>query len=126
MAAKYEAPNVYWLPLALPAGKKRTVKVRVEAKLAAWPALAGTTLAFGGLVYQTDATRGNDDVRDAGHDKQGRHAGQGARREQSQDATVACCLPDPCAPRIALRDHRAKPAPASRQLLPAYTADDCY
>lgn len=58
MAAKYEAPNVCWLPLALPTGKKGAVKVRVKAKLAACPALAGTTLAFGGLVYQTDATRG--------------------------------------------------------------------
>lgn len=59
MAAKYEAPNVYWLPLTLPAGKEGVVKVRVKAKLAACPALAGTTLAIGGLVYQTDATRGN-------------------------------------------------------------------
>ena len=57
MTAKYEAPNVYWLPLALPGGKKGAIKVRVKAKLAACPALAGTTLAFGGLVYQTDATR---------------------------------------------------------------------
>jgi hypothetical protein len=59
VAAKYGAPNVYWLRFALPAGKKGAVKVRAKAKLTACPALAGTTLAFGGLVYQTDATTGN-------------------------------------------------------------------
>ena len=52
--AKYQAPGVYWRPLFLPAGKG--VRVRVKAKLAACPALAGTTLAFRGIVYKTNAT----------------------------------------------------------------------
>jgi hypothetical protein len=58
VAATYEAPNVYWLPISVPAGKKGVVTVRVKAKLAACP-LTDTSLAFGGLVYQTDATTGN-------------------------------------------------------------------
>ena len=52
--AKYQAPGVYWLPLSLPAGKGAWV--RVKARLAACPALAGTTLAFSGAVYKTNAT----------------------------------------------------------------------
>jgi hypothetical protein len=52
--ATYQAPGVYWLPLSLPAGKG--VRVRVKAKLAACPALAGTTLGFRGIVYKTNAT----------------------------------------------------------------------
>ena len=52
--AKYQAPGVYWLPLSLPAGKGACV--RIKARLAACPALAGTMLAFSGAVYKTNAT----------------------------------------------------------------------
>ena len=54
VSAKYQAPGVYWLPLSLPAGKG--ARVSVKARLAACPALAGTTLAFSGVVYKTNAT----------------------------------------------------------------------
>jgi hypothetical protein len=54
VSAKYQAPGVYWLPLSLPAGKG--ARVSVKARLAACPALAGTTLAFRGVVYKTNAT----------------------------------------------------------------------
>ena len=54
VSAKYQAPGVYWLPLSLPAGK--SARVRVKARLAACPALAGTMLAFSGVVYKTNAT----------------------------------------------------------------------
>ena len=55
--AKYQAPSVYWIPLSVPAGKG--AHVRVKARLAACPALAGTTLVFSGVVYKTNGT---DDV----------------------------------------------------------------
>jgi hypothetical protein len=51
---KYQSPGVYWLPLSFPAGKG--VPVRVKAKVAACAALAGTTLAFSGIVYKTNPT----------------------------------------------------------------------
>ena len=54
VAAKYQFPGVYWLPLSLPAGKG--AHVRVKAKVAACPALVGTELAFTGVVYKTNAT----------------------------------------------------------------------
>lgn len=54
VAAIHQTPNVYWLPLSIPAGKR--VTVYLKAKVSNCPALAGTTLAFGGLVYQTNAT----------------------------------------------------------------------
>lgn len=57
VAATYEAPNVYWLPILLPPGKQ--VRVRVMARLAPCPAIEKTNLAFSGLVYQTDTATGN-------------------------------------------------------------------
>ena len=40
VAAKYQSPGVYWLPLSLPAGKG--VQVLVKARVASCPALVGT------------------------------------------------------------------------------------
>ena len=55
VAATYQSPGVYWLPLSLPAAGKGA-KVRVKARVAACPALVGTELAFTGVVYKMNAT----------------------------------------------------------------------
>ena len=54
VSPKYQAPGVYWLRVSVP--MRKNVKVRVKARVAACPALVGTTLAFTGIVYKTNAT----------------------------------------------------------------------
>lgn len=92
VAAKYQSPGVYWLPLSLPAGKG--AQVLVKARVAACPALVGTEMAFAGVVYKVNAT---DQVLCATA-ATGRHMSTKVKPAKSRTKTLppsACSSPTP-------------------------------